>query len=438
ERAGCPFGTAGARDRSRANPRRPGRGRRARPAGSAAERAGSAGRQQAAGGADRARHLHRRGGGDRHCVGGRGGAAAGAGPDPVARRQPAGHLARQRQPSRRPARRRAAAQPHLGRRAGLAGGARHRRGIRQHPRAESGGGGQRQLVHQRAGLRPGPVRGAGLGAGGRALLHRRGGARRAQGGGAGRHGGRGAVRRRGRGRAGDPRPFHALRGDRGAGAQGPEPDGAGPGRRRGDPVLDGAAERDGRQPRVGARRQLDQPQGRGRGGHGGGRGRGALPHAPAPPPGGERAGRLQPPQHVGRGRDLRRFGEDAVHAVGLGGGGVAAGGRHRCHEHHAGERHGAHARDRAALGHRCAAARHLGAVPDRGGGAGAAGRRGRRGGGHRPVARAGAGGGLAGADPDGRGGAGGGRQRVDRAVLRLLAGAARGAARPHRGAAARL
>ena len=71
------------------------------------------------------------------------------------------------------------------------------------------------------------------------------------------------------------------------------------------------------------------------------------------------------------------------HAAGLGRRGVAAGGRHRRDEHHAGERDGAHARDRAAAGDRRAAARHPGAVPARGGGAGAAGRRGRRRGGHR-------------------------------------------------------
>ena len=47
-------------------------------------------------------------------------------------------------------------------------------------------------------------------------------------------------------------------------------------------------------------------------------------------------------------------------------------------------------------------------------------------------------GGLADLDPGGFGGAGGLRQRADRAVLRLLAGAAGGAARPHHGAPARL
>jgi putative ABC transport system permease protein len=44
--------------------------------------------------------------------------------------------------------------------------------------------------------------------------------------------------------------------------------------------------------------------------------------------------------------------QGADHAARRGGGRQPAGGRHRHHEHHAGERHRAHARDRPAPGHR--------------------------------------------------------------------------------------
>jgi putative ABC transport system permease protein len=60
--------------------------------------------------------------------------------------------------------------------------------------------------------------------------------------------------------------------------------------------------------------------------------------------------------------------------LGARGGGEPAGGRHRHHEHHAGQRDRAHPRDRPAPGHRRAGARGAAAVPDRGRGAGGAGR----------------------------------------------------------------
>jgi hypothetical protein len=115
-----------------------------------------------------------------------------------------------------------------------------------------------------------------------------------------------------------------------------------------------------------------------------------------------------------------------------------AGGRHRHHEHHAGERDRAHARDRPAHGRGRAWARHPGAVPDRIGHAQPGGRRHRRG--------AGRAGHLGGGARDrlerrhgalvraaGRGFCGpGGR------VLWLLPGAACGASAAHRRTAARV
>ena len=92
-----------------------------------------------------------------------------------------------------------------------------------------------------------------------------------------------------------------------------------------------------------------------------GRSRGAADAAP-------RHGRLPDPQHGVDPRDRDRDAEHADDPARLDRGDLAAGGRHRRDEHHAGERHRAHARDRHPHGDRRAHAQHPAAVPDRGAG----------------------------------------------------------------------
>ena len=97
--------------------------------------------------------------------------------------------------------------------------------------------------------------------------------------------------------------------------------------------------------------------------------------ARAPQAGRRRRRQLQRARHQAARRDPvgHHAGDD--HAARRGGRGEPAGGRHRHHEHHAGQRDRAHPRDRPAPGHRRAGARGAAAVPDRGGGAGGARRR---------------------------------------------------------------
>src|SRR6185503_2781450 len=101
--------------------------------------------------------------------------------------------------------------------------------------------------------------------------------------------------------------------------------------------------------------------------HQGGGGAGALAAAPAPPHPGRRRRRLlaaQPRRGDGGAGGLEPGARAAPRRGGLG---VAAGGRHRHHEHHAGVGHRAHARDRPAHGGGRAHARHPRPVPGRGG-----------------------------------------------------------------------
>ena len=184
-------------------------------------------------------------------------------------------------------------------------------------------------------------------------------------------GGADALRRQrsaGRDRAHPPRP---ARRDRHPRPQGPEHDRPGPGRRRADPDLDGAQARAGRhageEPQ--RRQHLRPRQGRRR--HGDDRAGDARPPAAAAQAAAEPGGRLLPAQPL---RGARRAGglvEDPRAAAGRDRLGVAAGRRHRHHEHHAGLGHRAHARDRPQDGGRRARSRHPAAVPGRGGDAGA-------------------------------------------------------------------
>src|SRR6185503_11828744 len=150
--------------------------------------------------------------------------------------------------------------------------------------------------------------------------------------------------------------------------QGPEPDGHRPGRpgprADQDRAQPGARHRErGAQPHRGH----DLGQGRRRARHQGGGRAGALAPAPAPPHPGRRRRRLlaaQPRRGDGGAGGLEPGARAAPRRGRLG---VAAGGRHRHHEHHAGVGHRAHARDRPAHGGGRAHARHPRPVPGRGG-----------------------------------------------------------------------
>ena len=94
------------------------------------------------------------------------------------------------------------------------------------------------------------------------------------------------------------------------------------------------------------------------------------------------AGRGRPVRLPDAGRDPRVHRQPAVHGGGRGGSDhadFAGGGRHRHHEHHAGERDGADARNRHPQGAGRAAVRHHAADSDRGGDYGGGGRRDRGG-----------------------------------------------------------
>ena len=220
------------------------------------------------------------------------------------------------------------------------------------------------------GVTPGVFRGAQLGDRDRQGLRAGGPHRLGQGRAARRDGGTQPVRRRRPDRAGDPHPQGAVRRDRHARAQGTEPDGAGPGRR--DP------DADHHRPQPGARRQRRQAalgghdlrQGARRRGHG--RGRRARSAACCASATGCSPGRKTTSRCATCRRCWRRGGVEPHHdaAARRGRLGVAAGGRHRHHEHHAGVGDRAHARDRVADGGRRARSRHPVAVPGGGGDAG--------------------------------------------------------------------